>query len=507
MDEAISSYVRRNHNLLIGEATAERIKKEVGIAKPPVDGIGKTVHIKGRDLVNGVPKEISINQGQIAEALSEPVGTIVEGVRIALENTAPELAADICDQGIVLTGGGALLAGPRRSASRRNRPSGHRRRGSADLRRARHWPRARGRAVPRRSPDGLRSLSDGAAAPRLVAACAIRPVLQLHRGHRRPGHRADPAGAVAGRAQKLRERPRRRARRHRTGLDRAQRSQRHGEWPASPAPAIIGTQRTRTPHLKRDRARMLRRIIEATAIAQENRQLKAALQLRERTPRDGRRGTHRRLVVQQPAPLRDSFRRVSRRRPDRNAGALGRGAGRADRRHRRARLARPAGVRPGEHRPRAAAARRHPVIAQGRGDGTIDVRPLEVGRNPFRRGDIIVTLGHRRPLSAAGSGRARRQARRRRGDRAAARRPDRHQLRHRRAGLSSRPRSPPRKRSPPRTRPDGPHRALRAAPHRRRTAPLRRLYPGRNGGRRLDACRAADRFGQRLVSRTSAFWC
>src|SRR6476659_474010 len=65
MDEAISSYVRRNHNLLIGEATAERIKKEVGIAKPPVDGIGKTVHIKGRDLVNGVPKEISINQGQI----------------------------------------------------------------------------------------------------------------------------------------------------------------------------------------------------------------------------------------------------------------------------------------------------------------------------------------------------------------------------------------------------------------------------------------------------------
>ena len=111
MDEAISSYVRRNHNLLIGEATAERIKKEVGIAKPPIDGIGKTVHIKGRDLVNGVPKEISINQGQIAEALSEPVGTIVEGVRIALENTAPELAADICDQGIVLTGGGALLQG------------------------------------------------------------------------------------------------------------------------------------------------------------------------------------------------------------------------------------------------------------------------------------------------------------------------------------------------------------------------------------------------------------
>ena len=111
MDEAIVSYVRRNHNLLIGEATAERIKQELGCAKPPVDGIGKTVYIKGRDLVNGVPKEIQINQAQIAEAVSEPVATIVDGVRIALENTAPELAADIVDQGIVLTGGGALLQG------------------------------------------------------------------------------------------------------------------------------------------------------------------------------------------------------------------------------------------------------------------------------------------------------------------------------------------------------------------------------------------------------------
>jgi rod shape-determining protein MreB len=111
MDEAISSYVRRNHNLLIGEATAERIKQEVGVAKMPADGKGETIHIKGRDLVNGVPKEITITQAQIAEALTEPVSAIVEGVRIALENTAPELAADIVDQGIVLTGGGALLSG------------------------------------------------------------------------------------------------------------------------------------------------------------------------------------------------------------------------------------------------------------------------------------------------------------------------------------------------------------------------------------------------------------
>ena len=75
------------------------------------DGVGLAITIKGRDLVNGVPKEITINQANIAEALSEPIGAIVEGVRIALENTAPELAADIVDQGIVLTGGGALIQG------------------------------------------------------------------------------------------------------------------------------------------------------------------------------------------------------------------------------------------------------------------------------------------------------------------------------------------------------------------------------------------------------------
>jgi rod shape-determining protein MreB len=111
MDEAIVSYVRRHHNLLIGESTAERIKKDYGVATVPADGVGETIQIKGRDLVNGVPKEITITQANLAEALSEPIGAIVEGVRIALENTAPELAADIVDQGIVLTGGGALIKG------------------------------------------------------------------------------------------------------------------------------------------------------------------------------------------------------------------------------------------------------------------------------------------------------------------------------------------------------------------------------------------------------------
>jgi len=109
MDEAIIAYIRRNHNLLIGESTAERIKKQVGTAAPPEDGVGKTMEIKGRDLMNGVPKEIMIDQLQISEALAEPIGAIVEGVKYALEQTPPELAADIVEKGIVLTGGGALL--------------------------------------------------------------------------------------------------------------------------------------------------------------------------------------------------------------------------------------------------------------------------------------------------------------------------------------------------------------------------------------------------------------
>jgi rod shape-determining protein MreB and related proteins len=110
MDDAIVSYVRRHHNLLIGEATAERIKKDFGVARRPADGRGQMIQLKGRDLVNGVPKEIEIHQGMIADALAEPIGAIVEGVRQVLENIPPELAADIVDQGIVLTGGGALVS-------------------------------------------------------------------------------------------------------------------------------------------------------------------------------------------------------------------------------------------------------------------------------------------------------------------------------------------------------------------------------------------------------------
>lgn len=109
MDEAIINYIRRNHNLLIGEATAERIKKEIGSAVIMPNSEEVTISIKGRSLSDGVPKEIEINQKQIVESLTEVVTTIAEGVKTALENTAPELSADIVDRGIVMTGGGSLL--------------------------------------------------------------------------------------------------------------------------------------------------------------------------------------------------------------------------------------------------------------------------------------------------------------------------------------------------------------------------------------------------------------
>lgn len=109
MDEAIIAYIRRQFNLLVGEASAERIKKEIGSAATPEKGDGASIQIKGRDLMNGVPKEITITQRQIAESLADPVGAIVEAVKVALEATPPELAADIVDKGIVMTGGGALL--------------------------------------------------------------------------------------------------------------------------------------------------------------------------------------------------------------------------------------------------------------------------------------------------------------------------------------------------------------------------------------------------------------
>jgi len=109
MDEAIVLYLKKNYNLLIGDRTAEEIKIKIGSAYPQDEE--ESIEIKGRDLVAGIPKTMKISSVQVREALSEPVGSIVEAVRSALEQTPPELSADILDRGIILTGGGALLKG------------------------------------------------------------------------------------------------------------------------------------------------------------------------------------------------------------------------------------------------------------------------------------------------------------------------------------------------------------------------------------------------------------
>jgi rod shape-determining protein MreB len=109
IDEAVIQYVKRKYNLLIGERTAELIKISIGSAYPSSDEEEMTMEIKGRDLVGGIPKTLEISSKEIREAINEPVNAIVEAVRIALERTPPELASDIVDKGIVISGGGAML--------------------------------------------------------------------------------------------------------------------------------------------------------------------------------------------------------------------------------------------------------------------------------------------------------------------------------------------------------------------------------------------------------------
>jgi rod shape-determining protein MreB len=110
MDAAISQYIKRKYNLLIGERTSEIIKTTIGNAYPAPDDL-ETIEVKGRDLVSGIPKILAIDSEEIRVAISDQIDSIVEIVKIALEQTPPELAADIVDRGIVLTGGGALLKG------------------------------------------------------------------------------------------------------------------------------------------------------------------------------------------------------------------------------------------------------------------------------------------------------------------------------------------------------------------------------------------------------------
>ncbi len=109
IDLSIQEYIRRHHNLLIGEFTAEKIKKEIGTAKVLSDDEKKEFFVKGRDLLEGIPKEIRLTSADIADSIQDPVNQIVEAVRVALEHTPPELSSDIVDRGIKLSGGGALL--------------------------------------------------------------------------------------------------------------------------------------------------------------------------------------------------------------------------------------------------------------------------------------------------------------------------------------------------------------------------------------------------------------
>ena len=108
MDNAIVSYIRQHHNLLIGESTAERIKKNIGTASI-MEEEGQHMSVKGRDIVHGVPKEVILTEKQIADSLQDPINQIIAAVKVALESTPPELSSDIAERGITLSGGGALL--------------------------------------------------------------------------------------------------------------------------------------------------------------------------------------------------------------------------------------------------------------------------------------------------------------------------------------------------------------------------------------------------------------
>ena len=109
MDEAIINYMKRNYNLMIGERTAEDIKRTIGTAYPPNEE--QVMDARGRDIVNGLPKTVRVSSSEIYEALADPVSEIVRAVRETLEKTPPELSADVLDKGIAMTGGGALLHG------------------------------------------------------------------------------------------------------------------------------------------------------------------------------------------------------------------------------------------------------------------------------------------------------------------------------------------------------------------------------------------------------------
>ena len=147
MNDAIALHVRKSHGLLIGERRSEDIKIQLGSAYPQPDDVAPMA-VKGRDLTSGLPKTVAVTVAEVREALREPVTAIVEAVRACLEQTPPELAADIVDKGIVLTGGGALLRRPRPIAQPRDGPADLGERRSPDVRRARGGARPRRFGLP-----------------------------------------------------------------------------------------------------------------------------------------------------------------------------------------------------------------------------------------------------------------------------------------------------------------------------------------------------------------------
>ena len=146
MDEAIIQHIKRKYNLLIGERTAELIKMGIGSAYPTEEEL--TMDVKGRDLVAGVPRTLTVTSSEIREALSEPINGIVEAVKVTLERTPPELAGDIADRGIVLAGGGALLKNLDVAPPRGDRPPRLPRRGPPLRRRHRRRQGPRGARHP-----------------------------------------------------------------------------------------------------------------------------------------------------------------------------------------------------------------------------------------------------------------------------------------------------------------------------------------------------------------------
>ena len=177
MDEAIVAYIKRKYNLLVGERTAEIIKKPIGNAYATDEVM--TMEIKGRDLVAGVPKTLVMNSDEVREALAEPVNQIVDAVRSVLERTPPELAADIVDRGIVLDGRRRAAAQPGRHAARGDGPARHGL-GLARVRgRAGHGPRARRAGPPARSRIAVGSGSRASRKSDRVRGSRAGPVIDM----------------------------------------------------------------------------------------------------------------------------------------------------------------------------------------------------------------------------------------------------------------------------------------------------------------------------------------